>query len=103
MTDESEKTVIAHSIISASHPRSFVSTILLAISVYLHARLETKKCVYILSSLSFADDYRELFDSLIPTDDNEVIKLIMHDFLNFIFDNADLNILGLLARTPNTG
>ena len=48
--------------------------------------------VDVLSSLSFADHYRELLrlhDNLIPTKE-QILKLV-RDFHQFVFDNADIN------------
>lgn len=84
---------IAHSIIQAVRPRSFISPVLLAISVYVNTKLESRELVDVLSSLSFADDYREvmrLHDSLLPTEE-ESLQLV-GDLINFIFDNADVNV-----------
>ena len=117
-TVERKKIAIAHSLISATRPRSFVSPILLGISCYLNTRLESRECIDILSSLAFCDNYKELlrlFDSLSPKDDSEEFQVLLYDFLNFIFDNADLNIRtltglgtwhcmgGIVAGTPSVG
>ena len=61
----------------------------------MNVRLETHECIDILSSLAFADDYNELlrlFDSLIPKDDSAEFEVLQQEFLNFIYDNADINI-----------
>ena len=58
-TVERKKIAIAHSVISATRPRSFVSPILLGISCYLNTRLESRECIDILSSLAFCDNYIE--------------------------------------------
>ena len=50
-TVEHKKIAIAHSVISATRPRSFVLPILLGISCYLNTRLESCECIDILSSL----------------------------------------------------
>ena len=59
------RTATAHSWISACRPRSFVSPLLLAISVYIHRKYASRELIDILSSLSFSDDYKEvqLFES----------------------------------------
>ena len=56
-----------------------------------------------------------MFDSLILKDDSEEFQVLLYDFLNFIFDNADLNICtltglgtwhcmgGIVAGTPSVG
>ena len=51
---------IAHSLISAARPRSFVSPLLLSIAVYIHQNFASKQMIKILSSLSFSENYNEL-------------------------------------------
>ena len=51
---------IAHAITSAGRPRSFISPLLLEISVYIHRKYASHELIDILSSLSFADDYTEV-------------------------------------------
>lgn len=89
---------ISHAIISAARPRSFVSPILLAISVYVHKNLESKELVTMLNTLGFADDYREVkrLYAAFMTEDRPTYSL--EEFTNFIFDNADYNIRTLTGR-----
>ena len=94
-TVERRRIAISHALISAERPRSFISPLLLGVAVYINTRLESRECVDILNSLAFCEDYTELlrlFDSLIPKEDSEEYGVLLHDFLNFVFDNADLNI-----------
>ena len=51
---------IAHAIISASGPRSFISPILLAISMYIRRKYASRHLIDILGSLSFSHNYKEL-------------------------------------------
>ena len=117
-TVERKKIAIRHALINAVRPRSFISPVLLGLSVYFNVRLESREGVDILSSLSFGDDYKELlrlYDSLIPNEDNVEFEVVLHDFLNFVYDNADLNIRtltglgtwhvmgGIVAGTPSVG
>ena len=96
---ERRRKAIAHSIISAARPRSFISPILLAIAVYVNLKLESRELVDVLSSLSFADDYREVarfHDALMP---NEKEKFdLKGDVLNFVFDNADIDVRTLTGH-----
>ena len=57
---ECRRTAIVHSIMSACQPPSFISPILLTISVYFNQKYESRELVDILSSLSFAENYREI-------------------------------------------
>ena len=55
-----------------------------------------QKLVDVLSSLSFADDHPEimrLHDSLLPIEDDSLS--IVGDLINFVFDNADVNVCTL--------
>lgn len=111
---ERKRVAIAHSIVAAVRPRSFLSPILLGVSTYINSKFESRELVDVLSSLSFADDYREvtrLQDSLMPANDSE-FQVSAGDILNFVFDNADINIRtltgldtwhtmgGIVAQTP---
>ena len=53
---DQKSTAIAHSIISAVQPSSFISPILLAISIYVNTKLESHTLMNILRNLEFADD-----------------------------------------------
>lgn len=90
---ERRRLAIAHSVISAVRPRSFISPILLAIAVYINAMHESRELIDILSSVGFSDDYREvqrLYNALLP--DGEQVYNLSGDLVNFVFDNADVNI-----------
>ena len=69
-----------------------ISTILLTISLYINTKLESRELVDILSSLSFADDYKEvlrLSDALLPTQEKDYNW--EGALVNFALDNADIN------------
>lgn len=51
---------VSESVIFAVRPRSFISPLLLAISVYVNAMHESRELIDILSSMGFADNYREV-------------------------------------------
>ena len=66
---ERREVAIADSMISAVRTRLFVSPLLLSISGYINALHESRELIDILSSLGFADDYREvqrLYDAMLP-------------------------------------
>ena len=88
-------TAIAHSIISACRPRSFISPLLLAISMYklyIHRKYASRELIDLLSSLSFADDYKELqrFENDLMSTGEPSYGL--SGFTQFVFDNADFNV-----------
>lgn len=82
---------IAHAIIFACRPRSFLSPILLSIAVYIHRRYESRELIDMLSYMGFCDDYKEvqrLYASILSTD---VPTYNLDGFSQFVFDNADFN------------
>ena len=84
---------LAHSIISAVWPRSFISPILLAIAVYANPMHDLRELIDMLSTLGFSDDYREvqrLYDAMLPNE--QKVYDLSGDLVNFVFDNADVNI-----------
>jgi len=90
---------IGHSVTAAVRPRSFVSPILLAISLYVNTKLESKELVDILCNLGFSDDYREVRrfqDSALP---EEVIEYDwVGSLVQFVIDNADSNTRSLTGH-----
>ena len=82
-------TSIAHAIISASRHKSFVSPILLGIALYIHRKYGSRELIDILSSISFADDYKEFEQALMSNDEP---SYHLGGFTQFVFDNADFNV-----------
>ena len=97
-SSERRITAIAHSIIAACRPRSFVSPILLAISVYIHRKYASRELIDILSSMSFSDNYREVqkLSSVYSLESEPNYDL--SKFTQFVFDNADINIATLTGH-----
>jgi len=91
-------TAIAHSVISACRPRSFISPVLLAIAVYIHRKYASRELIDILSSISFADDYKEVqrFENGLLSAGEPSYGL--HGFTQFVFDNADFNVATLTGN-----
>ena len=85
-------TAIAHPIIPACRPRSFVSSLLLGIAVCIHRKYTSCELVDILSSMVFSDNYREvqrMGHSLMSSDEP---SYALRKFTQFVFDNADFNV-----------
>lgn len=85
-------TAIAHSILQAVRPRTFVSPILVGVAVYVHRKFGSKLLVHILHKLGFSTGYNEaqLFEvscmkSTPPT-------ILSDSFMQFVFDNADFDV-----------
>ena len=91
-------TAIAHSIISACRPKSFVSPLLLAIAVYIHRKYASRELIDILSSISFSDDYKEVqrFESGLVSSGEP--SYFLSCFTQFVFDNADFNVATLTGH-----
>ena len=89
---------IAHSIISACRPWSFISPLLLAIAVYVHRKYGSRELVDILNSLGFPDDYKEvqrLNRAFVVSGEPEYN---LQNFTQFVFDNADFNVATLTGH-----
>ena len=68
---------LAHSVISAVRPRSFISSLLHGIGVYLYHKFGSKHMVELLSMLGFSASYKEtslLETSAIMRPDNLILK-----------------------------
>ena len=91
-------TAIAHAVISACRPRSFISPLLLSIAMYIHHKYASRELIDILSSISFADDYRE-----VQRFENSLLSVgepsyDFNGFTQFVFDNADFNVATLTGH-----
>ena len=98
--DDSNKrrcTSIAHAIISACRPRSFISPVLLSTAVYIHRRYASRELIDILNALGFSDDYREV-QRLNSTFINTEPSYNLSGFTQMVFDNADHNIATLTGH-----
>ena len=91
-------TAIGQAIISACRPKSFISPVLLAISLYIHRKYASRELIDILSSIGFADDYREVqrFESSLTSSCESSYGL--NGFTQFVFDNADFNVATLTDK-----
>ena len=73
--------------------------VILLIIYNVHPSIESRELIDILSSLGFADDYREvqrLYSAMLPTDEPDY-DLVGH-LVNFVYDNADINIRTLTGH-----
>lgn len=89
---ERKCTAIAHSIISATRPRSFISPVLLGLAVYLFCKVATRNIVQAVSHLGFCSSHSEVSQF-----EHSAVKFWNPDittssFSQFVFDNADFNI-----------
>ena len=65
----------------------------MSIAVYIHQKFASKQMINVLSSLSFCENYTELKRLHSAISAAEVPPYDMSGFTQFMFDNADFNIL----------
>ena len=95
---EKKCTAIAHAIIAATRPRSFMSSLLLGLSEYLFRKTGSKTIVNAVSSFGFCSNYNDisLFEaSAAMSWKPDVGK---DAFCQYVFDNADFNIQTLSGK-----
>lgn len=83
---------IAHIIMSCVRPRSFSSSILLALSSMIHKKFAAKGLIECLYNIGLCASYSETvrFETSIVSDP-ENLTLLPDSYLQFVFDNADHN------------
>jgi hypothetical protein len=89
---------ISHSIISAARPRSFVSSLLLALTTYVHQVTGSRQLIDVLSSLGISESYGELHRLQAALASEGMPEYKTTGFTNFIFDNADFQIATLTGH-----
>ena len=90
--NEQKRLSIQHAIISAARPKSFLSSLQISLSVFLHRRFASRQLIDILAKLGVAASYKETLryvNSLVRT---ASVNIREDGFLQYIFDNADFNI-----------
>lgn len=88
---------LSHAVISAVRPRSFFSSLLTGVSVYLYKKFGSRQLIDILSALGFSASHHEavlLEMSTVLQPNAQLINTSTTEdvFLQFIFDNADFNV-----------
>lgn len=85
----------AHTIMAAIRPRSFHSSLLVSVAIYLHRRHGSRQLVDLLAALGFCASYDEvkLFET--SAMNHPPPKLPDESFFQYIFDNADHNMITL--------
>lgn len=85
-------TVICHSILSAARPRSFFSSLQVALSVMLHRKFGSRRIIDIFYNLGLCSLYSEVLlceDSLLVHGQPRITSGV---FAQWVFDNADYNV-----------
>jgi len=93
--DEKYKTnvlSIAHSIITATRPRSFLSPIQIGLGTLIYKKYGSKDLLDIISTLGFCSSYNSirLFEMSCIQHPPKIV--MQNSFCEFVFDNADVNI-----------
>lgn len=86
---------LAHAIIIAVRPKSFLSSIMIAVSVFVYKKFGSKHLLHLLSSMGFSSSYEEanrLEGSYVLQAESVKIVESAEPFSQFIFDNADFNV-----------
>lgn len=83
---------LSHALMSAVRPRSFLSSLLNSVSVYLYHKFGSKQLIELLSSLGFASSYNDASMLEISAVMRPEKIAIDEGFLQFVFDNADFNV-----------
>ncbi|GFX15283.1 uncharacterized protein TNCV_3302131 [Trichonephila clavipes] len=91
-TYEKKCKTIAHAIISAVRPRSFLSPLHITLTVMFHRKFGSKKVINICHSLGFCASYKQatLYEASATFATPPEIKT--GSFAQFVHDNADFNI-----------
>lgn len=89
---EKKSKSIAHAVISAVRPRSFLSPLHITLAVMFHRKFGSKKVINICHSLGFCASYKEatLYEASATFASPPEIK--PGSFIQFVHDNADFNI-----------
>jgi len=85
-------TVMAHQIISATRPRSFVSMIMVGLSTYVHRHVGSRHVVDVLNSMGVCASYYEARRYEASAMATAPPTLQSDSFIQFVFDNADFNV-----------
>lgn len=85
-------TSIAHAIISAVRPRSFISSLQIGVGAFLYKKFGSRLLIDVLSSLGFSSSYENVssYEATSITRPQRQVKDT--DFIQFVYDNADFNI-----------
>lgn len=82
---------IAHAIINAARPRSFLSAIQIGLASFLLQKYASKDLIRLLHSLGLCSTYDEAtrFQASVTVQNKSSLKLPSNSFSQFVFDNID--------------
>lgn len=86
---------LAHAIMVAVRPKSFLSSIMIGVATYCYKKFGSKLLLNLLATLGFSASYDEasrLEGSYVMEAKETVVDVSVNPFSQFIFDNADFNV-----------
>lgn len=86
---------IAHSIISAVRPRSFLSPVLLGIAHFIHRKFGSRNLINLLASMGLSANYYQTEQLQISSIFQPQKPIPEKLFCQYVFDNADFNVATL--------
>ncbi|XP_044597979.1 uncharacterized protein LOC123274438, partial [Cotesia glomerata] len=86
-----KKDYVAHSIISAIRPKSFISSLLLSTGLYINRKSGSKLIVNLLAKLGVCASYHNTALHELSAIKAEVTKIEKPCFTQYVYDNADHN------------
>lgn len=89
---ETKVTSIAHSIISATRPRSFISSLQVGFGALISRKYGSRELIQIAHVLGFSCSYDEVRMFEVSCLNHPQSTVHPHTFSQFVFDNADVNV-----------
>lgn len=84
-------TSLAHCLVAAARPRSFLSPVQIAVAAYIYKKFGSRRLIETLESLGFCASYAEATTFEISAIMRPPLVIDPNSFSQFIFDNADFN------------
>ncbi|CAH1155651.1 unnamed protein product [Phaedon cochleariae] len=85
-------TAIAHAIIAAARPKSFLSSLQIGLGAFFSRKYGSKDLLKVLSALGFCASYEEIVTFETSALFHPQKTIMNNSFSQFVFDNADVNI-----------
>lgn len=82
---------LAHCIVAAARPKSFISSLQVGISAFLFQKYGSRRLIDILSSLGYCSSYTEAMMFEVSAIMRPPLNIDDSAFSQFVFDNADFN------------
>lgn len=83
---------LAHTIISAVRPKSFLSPMQVGLAAFLYKKYGSRKLIDVLSSLGFCSSYTEAVRLEVSAILSQPLEVNGQSFAQLVYDNADFNV-----------